>query len=314
MADLLKAIPTAFISYSWDSANHKEWVKRLGTRLRSDGIDLTLDEWKLTPGDRLTQFMETAIRDSDFVLIVCTPTYRAKSDSRAGGVGYEGHIVTSELMTYRNNRKFIPILREGEWREAAPSSLLGNFYIDLRGEPYAEANYEQLLSALRGILPDPPPLGTPPMSLVSQPIDMVGVTHQKVYADFINSAGRIYEITRNRMFIKKHSGTHALAKLPRIERDLERQLLRVHGLQGEIDLLASKPVMEAAGEVTAWLIACSHYSAETTLESAFEHALSILREESFPKYRTTVRNELNARAASPNSAAPSDQKASLPGR
>lgn len=150
-SELLKQIPTAFISYSWDSEEHKEWVKRLGARLRSDGIDLILDEWKVAPGDQLPQFMETAIRDSDFVLMVCTPKYKEKSDRRIGGVGYEGHIITAEVMTERNDRKFVPLLRSGDWREAATSILRGKVYIDLRGDPYLEGNYLYSFFELRQV-------------------------------------------------------------------------------------------------------------------------------------------------------------------
>ncbi len=37
--------------------------------------------------------MERSITGSDYVLIVCTPTYKQKADARVGGVGYEGHII-----------------------------------------------------------------------------------------------------------------------------------------------------------------------------------------------------------------------------
>ncbi|HEY5731981.1 MAG TPA: toll/interleukin-1 receptor domain-containing protein, partial [Anaerolineales bacterium] len=60
-----------FISYSWDDDMHREWVREFATRLRSDGIDVTLDRWHAVPGDQLSQFMENAVRDSDFVLCVC---------------------------------------------------------------------------------------------------------------------------------------------------------------------------------------------------------------------------------------------------
>lgn len=73
--------PTAFVSYSWDDPDHKKWVKLLATKLRENGIESILDQWHTVPGDQLPQFMETAIRENDFVLIVCTPTYKIKSDS-----------------------------------------------------------------------------------------------------------------------------------------------------------------------------------------------------------------------------------------
>jgi hypothetical protein len=35
---------TVFISYSWDSEAHKDWVSTFATRLRRDGIDTILDQ------------------------------------------------------------------------------------------------------------------------------------------------------------------------------------------------------------------------------------------------------------------------------
>ena len=53
-----------------DSEAHKLWVRELATRLRASGVDITLDQWHLAPGDQLPQFMESAVRDSGFVLVV----------------------------------------------------------------------------------------------------------------------------------------------------------------------------------------------------------------------------------------------------
>jgi len=36
-------MPTAFISYSWDSDEHRDWVLALATRLRGDTIETVLD-------------------------------------------------------------------------------------------------------------------------------------------------------------------------------------------------------------------------------------------------------------------------------
>ena len=78
--------PKAFVSYSWDSLDHKKWVKELARRIRSDGVDLMLDQWATVPGDQLPVFMETAIRENRYILIVCTPNYRGdrKSENDVG--------------------------------------------------------------------------------------------------------------------------------------------------------------------------------------------------------------------------------------
>jgi len=151
-------MPTVFISYSWENDAHKMWVKNLAARLRSEGIETILDQWNLKLGDQLTEFMEHSIRDNDYVLVICTPTYKIKSDNRTGGVGYEGDIITSEIFSNRNNRKFIPVHRKGEWKEAAPTSILGKYYVDLRGNPYQEDSYNDLVATILNEGPSAPPL------------------------------------------------------------------------------------------------------------------------------------------------------------
>ena len=117
-------VKTAFVSYSWDDDLHREWVRKLAERLRADGVDVSIDSWSTVPGDQLPAFMERAIRDNDFVVIVCTPRYKHRSDAREGGVGYEGDIMTAEVLSSQDHRKFVPVLRQGAWHEAAhPGSL-----------------------------------------------------------------------------------------------------------------------------------------------------------------------------------------------
>ena len=152
---------SAFISYSWDDDSHREWVRRLAERLRADGVNVSIDRWATVPGDQLPAFMERAIRDNEFVVIICTPRYRRRSDAREGGVGYEGDIMTAEVMSSQNHRKFIPVLRSGSWPEAAPSWLLGKYYINLTGDPYSERDYGDLVRTLLGIRETAPPLGKP---------------------------------------------------------------------------------------------------------------------------------------------------------
>jgi hypothetical protein len=154
-------INTAFISYSWDDDAHTGWVRELAKRLRADGVDVSLDRWAAVPGDQLPAFMERAIRENQFVVIICTPRYKHRADAREGGVGYEGDIMTAEVMTSQNDRKFIPVLRSGTYPEAAPSWLLGKYHINLTGEPYSERYYEDLVRTLLGIRETAPPIGKP---------------------------------------------------------------------------------------------------------------------------------------------------------
>lgn len=152
----------AFISYSWDNDDHKNWVRDLGARLRGDGVNITLDQWHLIPGDQLPEFMERAVRESDYVLIICTHKYKERSNNRQGGVGYEGDIITAEFMAARNHRKFIPILRQQSWAESAPNWLSGKYYIDLSSSPYPQKYYDDLLTTLLGTREKAPPVTATP--------------------------------------------------------------------------------------------------------------------------------------------------------
>jgi len=154
--------PKVFLSYAWESPKHEQWVKELATRLRSDAIELILDKWHTVPGDQLTTFMEEAIRDNDYILIICTPQYKKRFDNREGGVGYEGDIMTAEVMTAQNQRKFIPILKDGDWNISSPTWLKGKYYIDLTGEPYSDENYQSLVKTLYKKRDEAPPLGKKP--------------------------------------------------------------------------------------------------------------------------------------------------------
>jgi hypothetical protein len=137
-----------------------KWVADLATRLRTeDAIDVVLDQWHAVPGDQLPHFMEKAVRESDFVLIICTLRYQARSDNRAGGAGYEGDIMTGQVLTKANWRKFIPLLREGDPETSRPTWLTGSYALDFRGDPYPSASYSTLVQTLTGTLPQAPPLG-----------------------------------------------------------------------------------------------------------------------------------------------------------
>lgn len=151
--------PTAFVSYARESKEHEAWVRTLASRLREAGVDVKLDQWEVAPGDQLPEFMERAVRENEHILIVCTPTYRQKSEARAGGVGYEGDIMTGAAFTDRDKKKFIPVLRAGDAKSSIPNWLGGRYYVDLSGNPYDDGQYQDLVTTLLGTREQAPPLG-----------------------------------------------------------------------------------------------------------------------------------------------------------
>lgn len=140
--------PTVFISYTWENDNHQAWVLAFAKRLRDDdGINARLDQLHLRLGDRSPQFMEGSVRDSDYVLVICTESYKRKFDARQGGAGYEGHIITAEMVSEKGRGKFIPILRQGSWDTSIPTALTGIFGVDLRHDSLKE--YRKLVTHLK---------------------------------------------------------------------------------------------------------------------------------------------------------------------
>lgn len=157
-------IPTVFISYSWESDAHKAWVRQLAEKLRSQGVKVILDQWELTPGGDRTHFMESNIVASDFVIIICTPTYAIKGNKRDGGVGYEAMIITSQLARRILQDKFIPVLRSGNFDDSAvPVWLQSKIGVDLRGDPYDPKQYDILLRAVHRANDVAPPIGPKPV-------------------------------------------------------------------------------------------------------------------------------------------------------
>jgi TIR domain len=156
--------PSAFISYSWDSDDHKHWVRQLAEKLRAQGVNVILDQWHLKIGGDRTNFMESSIKTSDFVVIVCTPVYAKKANSRGGGVGYEAMVITSQLAQDILQLKFIPVLRSGEWTDSAVPVWLGSkIGVDLRGDPYNQKEYDFLLRTLHNAHDPAPPIGQRPV-------------------------------------------------------------------------------------------------------------------------------------------------------
>jgi hypothetical protein len=139
--------PRLFISYSHDSATHKEWVLQLATRLRQAGIDAILDMWDLGPGDDLPAFMERNLASADRVLMICTDKYVDKANAGTGGVGYEKMIVTADLMRSIDSNKVIPIIRQGG-TNIVPTFLSTKRYLDFSREEQFEFGFDELVRSL----------------------------------------------------------------------------------------------------------------------------------------------------------------------
>lgn len=142
-------IPRIFISYSWTTPKHEDWVINLAERLVSDGVDVIIDKWNLKEGHDKFDFMETMVKSVDIqkVLIILDKKYSEKAEQRTGGVGTEAQIISPKIYGDVSQEKFIPIVSEKDDNGDAyvPTFLESRIYIDLSDEDKFEEHYETLL-------------------------------------------------------------------------------------------------------------------------------------------------------------------------
>ncbi|MFC1884541.1 toll/interleukin-1 receptor domain-containing protein [Thermodesulfobacteriota bacterium] len=156
--------PVVFISYSHDSAEHKEWVLDFAATLRNRGVDAVLDQWDLRPGDDLPHFMESHLSACDFVLMICTEKYVEKANAGEGGVGYEKMIMTSSLLSRIDSNKVIPIIRQ-KGTNKRPTFMQSKLYIDFSKDDEVEYSFDDLLrTLLKAPLYEKPPIGSAPFA------------------------------------------------------------------------------------------------------------------------------------------------------
>ena len=144
--------PKVFISYSHDTVDHGDAVLQFGNRLRSEGIDCSLDQYEESPPEGWPRWMDNQIRKADFVLMVCSELYRKKIEREVGadvglGVKWEGTLIYQHLYDLGSaNVKFIPVLLADGQPEYIPLPLRGATYYRVS----VEAEYDRLYWRLRG--------------------------------------------------------------------------------------------------------------------------------------------------------------------
>lgn len=173
--------PKLFISYSWTSDEHEQWVVTLATALRESGVDVVLDKWDLREGNDAHHFMEQMVSNPEIqkVVMICDSKYAEKANDRSGGVGTETQIISAEIYAKQNQDKFVAVLSEmdSNGKPYLPIYYKSRIYIDLSSEELYARNFEQLL---RWVYDKPlyvkPPLGRVPAFLSDDPKPSLGTT------------------------------------------------------------------------------------------------------------------------------------------
>ena len=193
-----------FISYSWTSPTHEQWVLDFAERLTGDGVWVVLDKWDLKEGQDKPAFMEQMVSDEKInkVLVICDKGYQTKADERTGGVGTETQLISKKVYENAAQEKFIPIIKEydDDEKPCTPHFIANRMYIDLSSDEVYEENYKTLI---RNLFDKPliqrPALGTPPAYIVQEEQVTLKTSHKvagiknAILNDRRSAEGLVYE-------------------------------------------------------------------------------------------------------------------------
>jgi TIR domain len=142
--------PRTFISYSHDSPEHETRVRGLAERLVKDGVDCVLDLWEV-PFEGWPQWMERQVKDADFVLVVGSAGYLAKTERQkpelGRGVKFENFLVLQSIYNAGTwNEKFVPVLVDDLPQTVLPLVLQAFPFYPV----FLDTGYKDLLGRLTG--------------------------------------------------------------------------------------------------------------------------------------------------------------------
>jgi TIR domain-containing protein len=63
--------PTVFLSYSHEDV---DWARAFAEALKEQGVALWFDEWEIKPGNKATEAMERALRESQALVFLVGPS------------------------------------------------------------------------------------------------------------------------------------------------------------------------------------------------------------------------------------------------
>jgi len=154
--------PKVFISYTHDSKEHIDLILKIANKLRSEGIDIVLDQYEQSPAQGWPKWMDQNINSAEFVLMICTENYykRVMDEEKEGiglGVKWEGRLIYQHIYNSDSkSNKFIPVLIKKEDSKFIPIPVQGATHYNLT----EDEDYNKLYWHLRGVnLNEKPKLG-----------------------------------------------------------------------------------------------------------------------------------------------------------
>ena len=157
-------VPRVFLSYSHDSDEHADRVLALADSLCDRGIDVILDRYvHPAPAEGWPRWMERNLDAAQFVLMVCTATYRRRvmgeeEPGQGTGVRWEGTLIYNRIAYGEpGGIRFIPILLPGAEPTHIPDPVRGHNHYRLATFDPTDPGYEALYRHLTGQSATPRP-------------------------------------------------------------------------------------------------------------------------------------------------------------
>lgn len=141
--------PRVFISYAYDSDEHRRQVHQLAQFLRREGgIDVRFDEWATHQRRDWAVWMIDQLHNADFVLVVASPAYKRRAEGQAAasdgrGVQFEAALLRDLLTKDRPTwiPKVLPVMLPGRSIDEIPAFL----------QPYSASRYQVRSFTIDGI-------------------------------------------------------------------------------------------------------------------------------------------------------------------
>lgn len=139
-----------FISYAHEGSAISDIVLKFSNKLRSKGIDSSIDQYETSPPEGWPRWMENQISQSNYVLIFCTKMYHDKfyqHDGKSGkGVSWEVSIIYQLLYdSTGTNTKFIPIVLDTQEIQYVPTPLKSATFYNINDDVEFDKLYWRLL-------------------------------------------------------------------------------------------------------------------------------------------------------------------------
>ena len=157
----------------------------LASRLRRDGIAAWIDRYTESPREGWPRWTQNQIGAADFVICVCTATYRrafeGRNDPERGlGVNAEGYAIMQDLYDRGNvSEKYIPVFFDTASQYDVPRALGGFTHYEIPEQ------YDDMLRRISGRSELPPPIAGLDRPELLAAVNDYGYAHQTEVSEYI---------------------------------------------------------------------------------------------------------------------------------